>query len=79
MDLQLHEAAAKGQFARVKELLVSGADVDTADADGRAALHLAAKASNLQVAQLLPAAGIRGRCQCSKRTRSSNSSSPTSN
>ena len=51
------DAAAHGDLDTIKGLLKSGADVNSARADGVSALHLAAGAGNVEIARVLMTAG----------------------
>jgi ankyrin repeat protein len=51
------DAAAHGDLETIRGLLKSGADVNSARADGVSALHLAAGAGNVEIARVLMTAG----------------------
>ncbi|QOJ78899.1 ankyrin repeat domain-containing protein [Infirmifilum lucidum] len=53
VDRELLEAAARGDYGKVKELLDRGADVNTRDKYGWTPLHYAADGGHLEVARLL--------------------------
>lgn len=52
-DTALHIAARCGHAALVEHLLVSGADVEISNLDGKRPLHEAAQASRLECIQIL--------------------------
>src|SRR5487761_2082059 len=56
-DSRLSEAAARGDKTAVRSLLQQGADIDGAQGDGTTALHWAAFNDDLEMANLLIAAG----------------------
>ncbi len=56
-DLRLIDAVKSGDTAAVKKLLAQHADVNAAEPDGSTALHWAAQRDNLEIADLLIAAG----------------------
>ncbi|HJZ55249.1 MAG TPA: ankyrin repeat domain-containing protein [Gemmataceae bacterium] len=60
-DAPLADAAEKADWARVREILKTGADPNTAQADGMTALHWAAYHDNPEAAKLLLAAGARAK------------------
>ncbi|MBA4263854.1 MAG: ankyrin repeat domain-containing protein [Comamonadaceae bacterium] len=53
----LHHAAAEGDASAVLELLASGADPNTQDADGWSPLHFSAQANAAEVTKVLLEAG----------------------
>ncbi|AYG69137.1 MULTISPECIES: ankyrin repeat domain-containing protein [unclassified Rhizobium] len=53
MDLRLHKAAAAGDVAAIRELLASGADIETRDASGATALLVATHGSKVEAARAL--------------------------
>lgn len=59
MARTLPEAAFAGKLEEVRQLLESGAKVDTADAFGRTALHCAVMVNHLPMVELLLSAGGR--------------------
>ena len=56
-DRTLLEATQRGDVAAVRSLLEDGADPNAAQGDGLTALHLAARTSNLEIAEILLDAG----------------------
>ena len=58
-DRALLDATKRGDVGAVRSLLADGADPNAAQGDGLTALHLAAQAGNIEIAQLLIDAGAR--------------------
>src|SRR5688572_25205984 len=56
-DSRLADAAGKSDWVAVRSLLKERADVNGSQADGSTALHWAAERDNLEIADLLIAAG----------------------
>lgn len=56
-NLLLHQAAEKGDFARVKELIAEGADIISVDKHGNTSLHLAAKRAHIEIVKFLISEG----------------------
>lgn len=57
MDQQFLEAAQKGDYETVKNLIDMNVDINTIDKDGNTALKLAQKAGNKKIVELLKQAG----------------------
>ena len=62
-DSPLLDATKRGDEAAVRSLLAEGADPNVAQGDGLTALHLAAQAGNLEIAELLLAGGAKVEAQ----------------
>ena len=60
-DSPLLDATKRGDEAAVRSLLAEGADPNVAQGDGLTALHLAAQAGNLEIAELPAGWGCEGR------------------
>src|SRR5579862_1356626 len=58
-DPRLTQAVKNGDAGAVRSLLKNGADVNAAEADGTTALHWAADSENLEIVNLLLAAGAK--------------------
>ena len=62
-DSPLLDATKRGDEAAVRSLLAEGADPNVAQGDGLTALHLAAQAGNLEIAELLLVGGAKVEAQ----------------
>jgi ankyrin repeat protein len=51
-------AASNGNLAEINNLVLSGADINTGDYDGRTALHIAACTGNLELVKYIIANGM---------------------